>query len=361
MSVGEPAGLLGPVRHQVGRLAARLVNGARYAAGHDFAPDHPTPKDTVWRQGKVQLWRYRSYSVAYRPPLLIILGLVSRTALFDLQENASMVRALRDGGFDVFVLDWGVADAGDADNTLATYVSRILPRAIRALLRVSGADATSLVGYCMGGNMALLAVAAHPELPVRNLVTMATAVDWDHMNPQVDPLRRPSEEPRLFADESGCIPGELIANLFRIRKPTADVVQLLKLWDNLDNTTYVRGHQAISRWVSDHVPMPLPVAEDAVRSWLRDNAFMTGRLTLEGRPVDLRAITCPLLAVLTKADEVVPPDAARPITTLVGSKDVELLELEAGHIGLAVGRSAHKVLYPRLVDWLAAHSESVPV
>jgi poly[(R)-3-hydroxyalkanoate] polymerase subunit PhaC len=353
--------LIDLVRRQMGRTGARMLNGSRYLAGHDFAPVHPTPKDTVWRQGKVELWRYRSDRVVHRPPVLIILGLVSRSSLFDLHEKASMVRSLRDGGFDVFVLDWGVADAGDADNTLATYVSRVLPRAMRALLRVSGADELSLIGYCMGGNLALLAVARHPELPVRNLVTMATAVDFNHLKPQIDPLRRAGEDAGAFVDETGCIPGEVIAYFFKVRKPTADLVQLLRLLDNLDNTAYVQGHQAISRWAADHVPVPRLVAQEVVRSWLQENAFTSGRLSLEGRPVDLAAITCPLLAVLTLRDEIVPPAAARPIGDLVGSTDFELLELDAGHVGLAVGRSAHKVMYPHLTDWLVKHGESAEV
>jgi polyhydroxyalkanoate synthase subunit PhaC len=240
-------------------------------------------------------------------------------------------------------------------------VSRILPRAIRALLRVSSANELSLIGYCMGGNLALLTVAGHPELPIRNLVTMATAVDFDHLKPQVGPLRRAGEDARAFVDETGCVPGEVIAYFFKVRKPTADVMQLLKLWDNLDNTAYVQGHQAISRWAADHVPVPRLVAQEVVCSWLQDNAFTNGRLTLEGRPVDLAAITCPLLAVLTLRDEIVPPEAARPIRNLVGSTDFELLELDAGHVGLAVGRSAHKVMYPHLTEWLIKHSESAEI
>jgi polyhydroxyalkanoate synthase len=205
--------------------------------------------------------------------------------------------------------------------------------------------------------MALLAAAAHPELPIRGLVTMATAIDWDHMHPQVEPLRRPGEDAGAFVDESGCVPGEVIAYFFKVRKPTADVMQLLKLWEHLDDPAYVRGHQAIARWASGHVPVPRLVAQEVVRSWLRENAFTTGRLAVGGRPVDLRTITCPVLSILTKRDEIVPPAAARGLDALVGSADVEFIELDAGHVGLAVGRSAHKVMYPRLADWLARHDD----
>ncbi|MGK2237462.1 MAG: polyhydroxyalkanoate synthase [Rhodococcus sp. (in: high G+C Gram-positive bacteria)] len=337
------------------RNTARIWNGAKYLRGDDFGSPCVTPKDTVWRQGKVELWRYRNDSVSVHPPVLLILGLVSRSTLFDLHEKASLVGALRDAGFDVYILDWGVADAGDAKNRLETYVSRYLPRAVRALLRTSGADDFSLIGYCMGGNLALLAAASHPELPIRNLVTMATSVDWDSLHPQLDPLRRPGERAGAFVNDDGVVPGELIAYFFKVRKPTADLLQVVSLWRMLWNPSYVAGHQAIARWASDHVPVPRLVAEQILDEWLRQNGFMTGHLRLNGRAVDLKAIVCPMLAILTTKDEIVPPAAARPIGDLVGSTDVEVLELEAGHIGLSVGRSAHQVMYPRLISWLKKH------
>jgi polyhydroxyalkanoate synthase len=347
--------LASAARSSVARNAARLWNGAKYLGGADFTEPQPTPKETVWKQGKVELWRYTNDNITQQTPVLLILGLVSRSALFDLHERASLVRALRDSGFDVYILDWGVADAGDVNNTLETYICRYLPRAVRSLLRTSRAEDFTLIGYCMGGNMALLAAAGCPELPIRNLVTMATGVDWDAMHPQIDPLRRPGERAQGFVGENGAVPGELIAYFFKVRKPTADLVQLMSLWQGLWNPSYVAGHQSIARWVSDHVPVPHLVAEQILDQWLRQNGFMTGQLRLDGESVDLRSITCPVLAILTTRDEIVPPAAARPIGELLGSKDLQMLELEAGHVGLAVGRSAHKVMYPRLIEWLEQH------
>lgn len=335
--------------------ARRAVNGVRYALDLDFAVPQPTPRDLVWRQDKVELWRYRNDRVVHGPPVLLVFGLVSRSSLFDLYGRVSLVRTLRDAGFDVFVVDWGTADAGDADNTLETYVQRLLPRAVRALLRSSGADACTLVGYCMGGNLVLLTAASRPDLPIANVVTLATAIDWDHLPGQVAPLRDPDVVPEWFTDESGCVPGAVIARFFRARRPTSDLVQALNLWENLASDDYVAGHQAIARWTSDHVPMPRGVAQQVLDQWLRANAFRTNGLRLDGRPVDLRAVEVPLLAVLTLRDEVVPPAVARPVVDVVGSADVELVELDAGHIGLVVGRSAHSVLHPRLIAWLTAH------
>lgn len=340
------------------REVTRFVNGVRYVQGHDFTPRDSSPRDLVWSQGHVELWRYRAPGATRcGPPVVLMLGLVSRSSLFDLYEKASLVRALLEAGFDVYVISWGAADAGDAANTLEVYTHRYLPRALASVLRRSRVDEVTLVGYCMGGNQALLALASCPDLPVRNLVTMATAVDWDKMPSQLDPLRDPRVRPEWFIDGTGCLPGDVIAKFFQIRKPTSGVVQMLSLLERLDDVEYVGAHQAIARWTSDHVPMPRGVAQQVLDQWLRRNGFMTGDLWLDGARVDLKSITCPLLAVLTLRDEVVPPDCARPIVELVGSADAQTLELDAGHLGLVIGRSANKVLHPRLIEWLQSHGE----
>jgi polyhydroxyalkanoate synthase len=343
------------------REGRRLRNGIRYARGQRFTELEPTKKDLVWNQGKVELHRYRNDDIRFHPPVVLMLGLVSKSSLFDLYEGSSMARALVDAGFDTYVIRWGEADAGDAENTVEHYVQRYLPRMLRAVCRISGSEDATLLGYCMGGNFALLGVAGVPGLPVRNLITMASPIDFDEMPPQFIPLRDERFDPRDFVDDSGCIPGDMVANFYELRRPTAALAQLVTLAERLNDERYVAIHQAIAHWTSDHVPMPIGVAEQVIEHWLRENAFATGRLRLGGVPVDLKRITCPTLCVLTLRDEVIPPAAARPLDGLLGSKDFQLLELEAGHIGLAFGRSARQLLHPRLIEWLTVHSTPLEV
>ena len=346
------------IRREVERNATRATNGIRYLAGSDWTPPQPTPRDLVWSQGPATLWRYRSDRVTTGPPVLMMIGLVSRSSIFDLHEKASLVAALRAEGFDVYVIDWGVPGPGDAGNTLETYLCRYLPRAIRALLRESSADEVSLVGYCMGGDLALLATAGVPELPVRNLVVMATPVDFTELPAQFQAFRDPGQDLGAFIDpETGCVPPDLVAASFQVRKPTADIAQYANLLENLWNDAYVESHQAIARWTADHVPIPGAAARQVVEGWVRPNGFVNGTLRLGGRAAELSSIRCPVLGILTLFDEIVPPAAARPLAELVRSSDVELLEIEAGHIGLVIGRSARTVSFPRIAGWLHEHSE----
>jgi polyhydroxyalkanoate synthase len=52
-------------------------------------------------------------------------------------------------------------------------------------------------------------------------------------------------------------------------------------------------------------------------------------------------------------DDLVPCAQSKPFNDLVGSEDKEIMELNAGHIGLAVGSRAQRELWPKAVEWLA--------
>lgn len=352
--------VLGDVRREVERNAARARNGLKYLAGAEWAPVGPTPSDVIWEQDKVQVRRYRRDDPApLGPPVLAFLGLVSRAYIFDLWKGNSYVQRLMDAGFDAFVLDWGVPDELDADNTIDTYVEGYLPRAIRAVLRETGADEVSVIGYCMGGNLALLGLAADPDLPVRNLVTMATPVDFAHLSPLADTLRDGRLEPEAIIDEAGNVPADTIGTFFKVRKPTADLVQYANLWQNLWNDEYMEGWQAMGRWTREMVPFPGAAFRQMVHQWLRDNAFLEGTLRVGGRAVSLGDIRMPALVVIALRDDIVPQPSAAPLPGMLTGAQVDVLELDAGHASLNTGRKAAKVTVPRILEWLAAHSEEV--
>ena len=233
---------LAGVRREVERTQFRARNGIKYLTGGEWAPPDPTPSDTVWRRGKTQLRRYRRDARHGSARRRAFIGLVRRTYILDLWKGNSFVQRLMDAGFDAFVLDWGEPDEADAANTLETYVQRHLPRALEAVTEETGSDDVNMIGYCMGGNLALVALAAQPELPVRNLVLMATPVDLRHLGPLAEALRDGRIDTESLIDDTGNIPAALVDKFFRIRKPTSDAVQYANLWQNLWNDDYMQGY-----------------------------------------------------------------------------------------------------------------------
>jgi len=124
----------GQLRRELERSVLRTRNGLKYMAGIGRPELGTTPKSTVWRSGKSELWHYLSDDVTYATPIVLVHSLISRSYIVDLLPQSSFVGALLRAGFDVYMVDWGVADAADANNTLETYIDDLLPEAIEAAL-----------------------------------------------------------------------------------------------------------------------------------------------------------------------------------------------------------------------------------
>src|SRR4051794_38599273 len=111
----SPDDLRRRVERDVRRAVQRGRNGLRYAAGTNPAPVGQTPKHVIWQRDKARLWRYPNDAIAYRQPLVLCFSLVSKPYLLDLHPMNSAVRTLSASGFDVMLLEWGVADAVEAE------------------------------------------------------------------------------------------------------------------------------------------------------------------------------------------------------------------------------------------------------
>ena len=341
------------------RQYLRARNGLAYVAGSNQPLMAQSPRDLVWKRDKARLWRYRSDQRRYRPPVLIVHSLVSKSYVLDLLPNTSMMRYLVDEGFDMFLLDWEPADPADAENTLETYVDGYTCEAVGAVLEESGADEVTLIGYCFGGVLTLLLAAAHPEVPVRNMMVMATPCDYREMGFMSNMFREHRLDADDVIDETGLVPARALDEGFQSLKPTEYVTQRVNFFQNLWNDEFVEGFLAIATWARDQVPFPGAVFRQTVDRLIRQNALYGGVIPYGRGEVRLEDIRCPFLNAYAEQDTITPAASSEPLTRLVGSEDVSELRLESGHIGFVAGRQAARVARPQIRDWLASHSDEM--
>ena len=239
------------------RSLLRTRNGLRYAAGRNPPQLGMSPKRVVWQRDKARLWRYDSDQVRFSPPVVLVHSLVSRSYILDLRPGNSMVESLRNAGFDVFLLDWGVPDEVDAENTLETYCDEYLPLAVRAACRRDpGATRSRSPATASAACSRSCTPPAIADARVRNLVTMATPVDLDEMGAMVALIREGRLDPDDLVDETGNVPADVLHNGFKMLVPTDQAVQYANLWQNLWNDEFVEGYGAMAQWARDHVPFP---------------------------------------------------------------------------------------------------------
>jgi poly[(R)-3-hydroxyalkanoate] polymerase subunit PhaC len=353
--------LAGRIARDVERSLLRARNGLRYAQAMSRPREGATAKDVVWSRDRAELWRYRSETpIRYAPPVLIVHSLVSRSYILDLRPGSSHVEYLLDQGFDVFMLDWGIPDERDADNSFETYVDEYLPLAVDAALAASGARELTMSGYCLGGLFAILYAAADPEAPVRNLVLLATPIDFSQMGSMVAAVAAGRLDTPELLDETGNVPPDALYTGFYMQAPTKEIAQYATLLENLWNDEFVDAYQAMAQWARDHVPLPGAATRQIVDDLIRRNVLMSGRWELGGREIELGAVRANVLNAVAEKDNVVPLAVTEPVMQLVGDPSRrEELRLSGGHVTFGAGSQAFKRTLPAISQWLAEHSDEL--
>ena len=363
----SPAGLPGldvarAIKREVERTQLRARKGIELIARQPPPMISMTPKDEVWALGKATLWRYRRPQARQGPPVMLFLGLVGDSAIFDLHPGISWAEKLLNEGFDVFLFDWGRPEAAEADHTLDTYLSGYFVHAVDAVRRIAGADEVVLSAYCMGALMLLLLLGSRGDVPAANIVLFTPPCDFEHAPAFIDNFREGRLQPSDTIDETtGLVPEGAIRGMFRSLQPTSGVVQYVTLWEHLWRDEYVHAHRAVNHWAWNHRPIAGAAFTELITQYVRDNALMRGGARLGGRLVELKNVTMPVLIVVAERDEFVPPASSEVLPDLLGSDDVEVLRVPGGHAGALMGSAARRVTMPRVMDWLKRHSPSGPM
>lgn len=316
-----------------------------------------TPRTEIYRKNKSRLFRYKS-GRRHKTPLLFIPNLgISRPYIFDLMPGSSFIEYMtQEQGFDMYLIDWGTFGPEDSDMTLEYAVTKILPRLARKALEASGASEISILGYCMGASLSASFLGSHPEFPVKNFINTAGPIDFSKTG-----LFAKWMDPRFFdvdkyVDTLGDIPGSSVKLGFSLLQPTNDLTTQINLWRNLWNPDFVTGFQAMHQWANTYLPFPGAFFRQLVKDLYQQNRLYRGGLTMAGREVDLKNITCPVLVISATEDNIAPPECVQPLIDAVGGTDREYATFRAGHISLIAGRGAANHSWPRVAAWLAARS-----
>jgi len=350
------------------RSVLSLANVAVYFGDDTKQPTMGSaPCETVFERGKLRLLRLRGaagdeYELGHgvhrievprvRTPLLVIPPLMVRPYIYDLRPEHSMLRTLRNAGFDVFVVDFGVPDREDENVRLDDYVLDYVPTLIDATLRESGADGLALVGYCMGGLFSLLHVGTFEDERVQALVTIGSPVNFKKMG--VVTLAATLGAPGIdrIIDLLGNVPGSVSSAAFKLINGPKALTRYVDLLRNLHDENYVRGFLAINHWVNDMIPYPKEAFRQMFREVVYENRLLGNSLSFGDRKCDLQRIRCPLFAIAGNADTIATPASTRGIVDLVGSQDKSFREVSGGHVAVVAGSHAPEEVWKPIAEWL---------
>jgi polyhydroxyalkanoate synthase subunit PhaC len=315
-----------------------------------------TAHSVLGRHGKLSVRAYRAAPRRFASPVVLIPALINRAAILDLYDGGSLAQYLTQAGYDAYLIDWGVPGDEDRDLGLDDLLTGYLPSAIERVRADAGCEGMTLLGYCMGGTLAVVYAALQRLAPPDNLIALAAPVDFSHGGrlaqwcaPGVLDIE---EVVRTF----GNVPAVLIEAAFTLLRPTAKVRAALRFFDNASEPRAHQAYAALARWSDEWIPFPGRAARDWVTLFYQQNRLISGELRIGGKRVDLQRITAPVLAIAAENDEISPPASVGPLVEGVASTDRSFVVLPGGHIGLVAGRSARNVLWPAVEEWLETRS-----
>ncbi len=315
-----------------------------------------TPSDVVFRENKLRLIRYRprAAGVAYRKPVLLVPSLINRHYVLDLMPGKSFAEWLVARGHDVYVIDWGTPGKEDRYVTFDEICDGYLGRAIRQVSKRTRGEQVHVLGYCLGGTLSTIHVAAHPE-HVASLVDIAAPVAFGDADGGL--LERWTKNPKFDLDAIlnayGNVPWQLMQTAFEMLRPTLKLAKNVYMIDRAWDDEFLDGFFALEAWGNDNVSFPGLAFKKYIEELYQKNALIRGELTLSGERVDLARITCPLLNISFEHDNIVTVKSAAALNELVSSTDKELLKMPGGHVGAVVSKSASRGLWPKISEFWA--------
>ncbi len=329
---------------------AKLQQVLRRAARIDQPPAAVTASEAVTETDNATLLRYGK---PQDPPLLIIYSLVNRPAILDLSETRSVIRALINGGFCVYLLAWHPPGVARRYLGLSDYVCGDIAEAV-AWMNAEHHHSPYLIGICQGGVLALChaALAGQNGDAIAGVATLATPIDTSSPDDQLARLARHIDFQQLIS-ASGNITGQGLAAVFAGLKPFALGPQRYQALASLSDApdSAIEDFMRMERWMYDGPDLAGQAFAEFAEAIYQRNALSRGQLQLGGRTVDLRAITAPVFNAWAEHDHLVPPAAAHGLDKKVGGPCTNMA-LPGGHLGLFISAKAHRELYPALIDWM---------
>ena len=267
------------------------------------------------------------------PPLVLVPSLINPPEVLDLDERVSLADAL--AGRRVLLLDWGPASER-RELDLAGHIEALL---VPLLERLDQPPA--LIGYCLGGT---LAIAAAQLTEIERVATIAAPWRFAGYPPETrEAVQRLWDGAAPAAEQLGALPMEVLQSAFWSLDPERTVSKFARFAEFEPGSEEARRFVTLEDWANEGEPLPVPAARELIERCFGADDPGSGQWSVGERRI-ADQLPRPTLHVTAQNDRIAPAATAPAGPSL---------PIEAGHVGMVVG-SARGQLHAALNDFLAA-------
>jgi polyhydroxyalkanoate synthase len=347
-----------------GELKIRQSDASMFEVGRNLAV---TPGKVIFQNEMMQLIQYTpTTETVLKRPLLIVPPWINKFYVLDLTPEKSFIKWCVDQGITVFCISWVNPDAHLAQKTFEDYVRQGPLAALDAIKEATGEDKVHAIGYCVGGTLlavTLAAMAAWRDERIVSATLFAAQVDFTYagdLKVFVDEEQVASIEQKMA--ERGFLDSGAMASVFNLLRSN-DLI-----WPYVINN-YLKGKAPfpfdLLYWNSDATRLPAANHSFYLRNCYLENKLSKGKMVLGNTLIDLKAVTIPIYNLATREDHIAPAKSVMVGSKLFGG-DVRFVVSGSGHIaGVINPPPKRKYQYwtgpkPRTADingWLAKAKE----
>ncbi|CAM4418012.1 alpha/beta fold hydrolase [Nocardia ninae] len=342
--------------------AARNAWALTFGSGVE-APD-PTPSTVLWDEPHRQLRRFEhrpgdteTAVPATDSAVLLVPPLAAPATCFDLRPDQSLAGFLLETGRAPYVIDYGDITFGDRRMGFEDWIDEILPEAVLRTSADRDGKPVDLVGWSLGGTLALLTAAAHAELPIRSVTAVGAPLDYDKLTgiPQLRAVAKLTGgiATSTLVRAAGGVPAPLTRIGYKI---TAWDRELTRPWfvaSNIARTETLARMETIDRFMAEMPGYPGRFYGQLWGRLILNNDIGRGVVQLGKRRIELAQVSAPVLLVGGPTDVITPAAAVEAGTrTLTGAASVRFETAPGSHLGILTGPEARDSTWAYLDKFL---------
>lgn len=317
-----------------------------------------TPNNIIYEHQTLRLRHFPNpeEATARRPVLILPPQAGHSSHLADYSPAQSLVRVFHRYGYDVYVTEWLSADPEYKDLGVADYI-RLTDEAAEEIRRRTGIYKIHIIGQCQGGWQAAIYTSLYPE-KIASLVIAASPIDVEAAPAAiVEYAKMPMEFfEYLVARGNGLMDGKYILMGFKSLQADEHYVRKYKrLWDMIEkeDEDWLKRFIRFENWYENTHFLPGRFYLDAIKNIFKENRLTKpGSWVLQGRPIDLGNITCPVIIMAGKKDHITPPPHVFALRKYVSTTQENIIEIltEGGHIGTLMGTESLREDWTRAAE-----------
>jgi polyhydroxyalkanoate synthase len=275
------------------------------------------PKPEIAREGAAALRDHGGEGA----PAVLIPSLINPPRILDLDEEVSLAAAIARMGRRAFLLDWGKVEER-RHLSVAGHVEQLLLPLLRSI-----GERAAIIGYCLGGTMA---IAAANLMPLERIATIAAPWNFAaYPSLSKSALQQMWQHSEPAAQALGALPMEVLQAAFWSLDPTRTVHKFAE-FGRLDPASLAaRRFVELEEWANEGEALPYPAAKELIEALFGADQPGTGSWNVGGKRVR-DELDLPSLHFTADHDRIAPA-----ATAPAG----ERIAIGSGHVGMIVGSS----------------------